>query len=149
MWFYLRWIAGISWHIDYSIVTKRIHWDKLFSKKHYPVMVSMTFDAYESTSSVAILHPRELNLFPGGHVWSARRLDIRECLDTHIFSVPVIYIFYKWVNTKLWSEFCFNERCQRSLVQRILSFKRRALQHKIVHKKCSYLIKICTGGIIS
>lgn len=36
-----------------------------------------------------ILHSRELKLFPGGHVWSARRVDIRECLDTHIHT----YIF--------------------------------------------------------
>lgn len=39
---------------------------------------------------LAILHPGELKLFPGGHVWSARRLDIRKCVD--ISGVPEIYI---------------------------------------------------------
>lgn len=138
---------NILTHWLYSIVPKRTHWDKLFSKKHYPVMVSMIFDAYESTSSVAILHPRELNLFPGGHVWSARRLDIRECLDTHIFSVPVIYIFYKWVKY---------ETLKRVLLQREMSndlwfneFYHSKEEHFNVHKKCSYLIKIYTGCIIS
>lgn len=48
----------------------------------------MIFDAYDPTDFVAILHPGELKLFPGGHVWSARRLDIQKCVD--ISGVPGI-----------------------------------------------------------
>lgn len=47
---------------------------------------SMIFDAYGPTNSVAILHPGEPKLFPGGHVWSARRLDTRK-----IYSHPLTY----------------------------------------------------------